>query len=194
MVLEGEALRLFSIDKIISDNKRNHIRKGLKRCALMQILDLEDVLERVRQINISQAKRQESKYGAEVHARRYIDEADDWRAQVRREYALRGREWMGAFVDNVLVAYIRTYQVGGLRVIEQVKADTQYLKHFPIDALYYSVLSGAGKDNGCKSIVNGSPIHASLDRYKEQFLFKAKEHPYYSTNARLIEWAKRRLS
>lgn len=190
MVLEGEDLRQFSLARIKSV-KRNQVRKGLKSCAIRLIDDLEPILESMRQINVSQSIRQEGKFGAEAPVSRYIAQADQWRAQVRREFALCGREWWGAFVDGRLAAYMVTYQVDRLRVIEKVKSHTEHMKHCVVDALHYTVLEAASRELTCQRIIDGRPQHQSLNHYKEQFLFKSKDYPYYSTHARLIEWAKR---
>ncbi|MDS4068159.1 MAG: hypothetical protein RKO24_00890 [Candidatus Competibacter sp.] len=190
MVLERERLDDFGLMKLPT-KKRNQVRRALEHCAIQPITDLELVLERLREINLSQAVRQEQGAGAEAPARRYTEEAEAWRAQIRREFALEEREWWGAFVDGALVAYLRTYQVDGIRIIQQTKADTAYFKFHPVDALYYEVLSRAATDATCQRIVNGDPRHESLNHFKEQFLFRAVEYPYYSSNAWLVNAAKR---
>lgn len=193
MVLERNALDSFDLQKLPA-RKRTYVRRSLEHCAIQPISDIEAHLERMREINASQAVRQEKGAGAETPARRYIEEADNWRTQMRREFSLKGREWWGAFVDSVLAAYLRTYQVDGVRVIQHAKADTEYLKYHPMDALYYTVLSKAAADTACHRIVNGGPLHTSLNHFKEQFLFGAVKYPYYSTHAWLVETAKRFVS
>jgi hypothetical protein len=112
---------------------------------------------------------------------------------MRSEAALEGREWWGAFVDGVLAAYLRTFQVDGIRIIQQAKADTDYLKACPMDALYFTVLNHAAADPACRILFNGRPQHPSLNHYKEQFLFRADKLPYYSSHAGLVELGKRAL-
>lgn len=192
MVLERERLDDFGLMKL-PPRKRTYIRRALEHCVIQPIADLEVVLERMREINLSQAVRQAQGAGAEAPARRYTEEAEAWRAQIRQEFALQGREWWGAFVDSVLAAYLRTYQVDGIRIIQQVKSDTDYFKFHPVDALYYAVLSRAAADPSCQRIVNGDPRHESLNHFKEQFLFRSVEYPYYSSNAWLVNTAKRLL-
>ena len=190
MVLEREGFDGFCLQKLPS-KKRNQVRRALEQCVIQPITDIEVNLERIREINVSQAMRHEHGAGAETPVSRYTKEAEEWRAQMRREFAFEGREWWGAFVDGVLTAYLRTYQVEKIRVIQQAKADTASLKFHPMDALYFTVLSSAAADPTCQSIVNGDPKHASLNHFKEQFLFRAVEYPYYSSNAWLVETAKR---
>ncbi len=190
MVLERDRLDDFGLMKL-PPKKRNKVRRALEQCHIQPIHDLEQELERMREINLSQALRQERGEGAEAPASRYTDEAEDWRRQVRGEFALMGREWWGAYVNGVLAAYLRTYQVDGIRIIQQVKSDTEYFRFHPVDALYFDVLSRAAGDLSCQRIMNGDPRHASLNHYKEQFLFQAVEYPYYSSNAWLVNTAKR---
>jgi len=189
MVLADE-LRSFSLSSIKSV-KRNQVRRGLELCEIRQIVEIEPFLERIRQINVSQAIRQESRFGAETPATRYIDKADRWRLQVIREFRLGDREWWAASVEGMIAAYMVTYQVETVRIIEKVKSDTEYLKSYPVDALYFTVLEAAAKERTCELVVNGQPLHRSLDHYKEQFLFKAKQYPYFSSHAGLIELCKR---
>lgn len=190
MVLDRAGLDGFGLMQL-PPKKRNQVRRASEQCEVKSITDLESVLERMREINLSQAVRQEQGAGADAPARRYTEEAEAWRAQIRGEFALEEREWWGAFVDGVLVAYLRTYKVDGIRIIQQTKADTDYFKFHPVDALYYEVLSRAATDATCQRIVNGDPRHESLNHFKAQFLFRAVEYPYYSSNAWLVNAAKR---
>ena len=192
MALDRSGLDGFGLPKLPS-KKRNNVRRALEKCAVAPLTDLESHLERLRQINVSQALRHEEGGGAQVPASRYVAEADSWRAQTRALFALAGREWWGAFVDGVLAAYLRTFQVDGIRIIQQAKADTDYLKACPMDALYFPVLSRAAADPACRILFNGRPQHPSLNHYKEQFLFRADEFPYYSSHAVLVALGKRAL-
>jgi len=189
MELGGANLRRFSLTTVKSV-KRNQIRKGLKTCEIRLIRDLEESLERIRQINISQSARQAKGHGAETPVRRFTDEAEAWRAQVRREGALAGREWWGSFVEGSLAAYMVTYQVDDVRIIEKVRSHSDCLKFCPVDALYYTVLEAASRNAECQRVISGAPQHPTLNHYKEQFLFEPKEYSYYSTHAKLIQWAK----
>lgn len=191
MMLERGQLDEYSLEKLPS-KKRNQVRRALEQCVVLPIRDIENHLESIREINIAQATRQEQGAGAEVPAARYIQEANAWRMQIRREFAVGvGREWWGAFVGEHLAAYIRTCQVEGTRVIEQAKTNTLYFKANPMDALYFTVLSAAAETMACQRVINGSPLHESVNHYKRQFLFQAIEFPIYSSNAWLVEMAKR---
>lgn len=190
MALERNHLEGFSLQKLPS-KKRNQVRRAMDKCLIQPILDIEMYLERIREINLSQAIRQENGAGAETSAKRYTEEADAWRTQIRREFTVGvGREWWGAFVDGNLAAYIRTYQVDSIRVIQQAKADSAYFKSYPMDALYFTLLSKATEDSSCQCIVNGSPLHKSVNHFKKQFLFREVTFPCYSSNAWLLEAVK----
>ena len=186
MVMDRNLLDQYSLQKL-SSKKRNQVRRGLERCVVEQITDIGLYLDRMLEINLSQAVRQEKGAGAETPSSRYTEAEDEWRRQMQQEFSLKGREWWGAFADGVLIAYLRTYLVDGIRLIEQTKADTVFLKSYPMDALYFTVLSEASSDPLCDSVVNGPPMHPSLNHFKEEFLFKAVEYPYYFTNPWLQE-------
>lgn len=190
MALDRNRLEDFGLPKLPS-KKRNNVRRALEKCAVAPLTDIEKHLERIRLINVSQAMRHEEQVGAQIPASRYVAEADSWRAQIRSSFALVGREWWGAFVGGELVAYLRTYQVDGVRVIQHAKVDADYYKFYPMDALYFTVLASAAADPVCRLVLNGRPMHPSLNHFKEQFLFAAVAFPYYSTHAGLMELGKR---
>lgn len=192
MVLERDRLDDFSLMKL-PPKKRNQVRRAVEQCNIRPIPDLEQELERMREINLSQALRQEGGAGSDVPPSRYKDEANDWRRQIRQEFSLTGREWCGAFVNGILAAYLRTYQINGIRIIQQVKSDTIFFKFHPVDALYFDLLSRAATDTSCTKIINGDPRHDSLNHFKEQFLFRPLCFPYYSSKARLVDVYKQKI-
>jgi hypothetical protein len=60
-----------------------------------------------------------------------------------------------------------------------------------MDALYFTLLSKAAEDPSCQCIVNGSPLHESVNHFKKQFLFRAIAYPCYSSNAWLVKMVKK---
>jgi len=192
MALERPALDGFGLASL-PQKKRNRVRRALKHCEIRRIEELDPWLEQMRAINISQSERQALKAGAPVSVRRYVDEADDWRAQIRREFALAEREWWGAFVEGELLAYLRSYQVESVRIIQQTKAHTGAFAHNAVDGLNYAVLEHAAADPVCRRIIRGEALHASLNQYKEQFLFQVVELPYYTSRLWLQNLARRWL-
>ena len=193
MVLDRSGLDGFDLGKL-SANLRSKVRRGLRRCEVRPLTVIDSLLERMREINILQAERQEAHFGAETPVHRYTKEADAWRAQIRREFTLEGREWWGAFVEGQLAAYLRTLQVEDTRVIQQTKADPAFYRYYPMDALYFTVLSQAAADPGCRRIINGRPQHESLNHYKEQFFFSAVGIPWFSSSAWFVGAARRALA
>lgn len=193
LVLTRDVLNDYSIPNLLP-KKRSQVRQALRNCEVKLITKLdEDLLERIRQINIAQAIRQEKGFGAETPVDRYVKELEQWKKQIRNEFRLAGREWWGAYVDGVLVAYIKTYQIDSTRIIEQTKTDSQYAQQKPMDALYYTVIETAAKELSCTRILNGTPLHPSLTLYKEQFLFKEVTYPYFSSNYKLTQTIKKLL-
>lgn len=190
MELNRTRLDGFSLSQLPS-RKRTYVRRALEQCMIKPITDIERFLERMLEINISQALRQEKGAGVETPVKRFTEAAGEWRRQMRQEFALKGREWWGAFTaDDILVAYIRTHQVDGIRDIYQTKSDTEYLKVHPMEALYFTILEKAASDPTCKRIVNSRPMHPSLNHFKEGFLFRAVEYPFYHSNPKIEEIAK----
>lgn len=192
MVLEGEDLKSFSMKSLRSE-KRNQVRKGLKSCEVRLITDVEPVLEAMRQINVTQAERQMLTGRFGKPARYYTEQMEAWRAEIRRWFSLPGREWWGAFVNGELGAYMLTFQVETVRFIGLMKTHTDSLKLCLTDAIYFLVLESAAREESCRRIINGGPLRPSLDRYKEQFLFKRTPIPYYTAPVTLVRLGMRLL-
>jgi hypothetical protein len=182
MGLEGDNLRDFGMARLDS-KKRNQVRKGLKCCEVRIISDLEACLEDARDVCISHAQRGAASRKA-FHASPdfFRTEADTWRAQMRRDFAGGGREWYGAWHAGRLIAYLVTLQVEDTVLVEKMKLHTDALAHGPSDALYFHVLSRFAPDSACRRIINSSPQRPGLDRFKEQFLFKATPLPQFVSN------------
>lgn len=182
MVLEGDLLRGFGLDRLDS-KKRNQVRKGLKCCEVKELDQLEPYLEDAREICISHSIRGlSSRESYHVSTNFFVDQVDTWYAQMRRDFMNNGRRWFGAWYEDRLIAYLVTLQVGHNLIIEKHKLHTDYLKFCPSDALYFRVLEQAAKDESCQRIFNSTPQRAGLDRFKEQFLFKATPIPFYLSN------------
>ena len=185
MVLEGEDLHGFSMARLRSE-KRNQVRKGLKSAQVRRITELEPHLEAMRHINIAQAERQMDTGSFGKPARYYQEQADAWREEIRRWFNLPEREWWGAFVDSRLAAYMLTFEVESVRFIGVMKTHTEALKLCLTDAIYFTVLEQAAASKTCQRVINGGPLRPSLDRYKEQFLFKRLAIPYYTAPVALF--------
>ena len=185
MVMRGEVLRKFSLERL-PGKRRNKVRQALKKCRVEKLNFIEEFINEIREINISESLRQ-MKYGhPEVPVERYTEQEYQWREQLVKEFYLGGREWWGAFVDRKLIGYIRYYEVDGIVVIEQTRANTDYLKYRPVDALYFTILSNLSIRDKYKLVINGTPLRESLDRFKKQYLFE--ELPLYWYITRFAAW------
>ena len=106
-------------------------------------------------------------------------------------FTLSGWQWWGAFAQGQLVAYMRTLQVADVLFIMSMKNHTQFLKLCGSDAIYFTALEAASRSGSVSRIVNGGPMRPSLDRFKEQFLFKCTSTPYYLAGEALLRFGTR---
>jgi len=189
MILEGDDLALFGLERL-PGKKRNQVRKGLKSCEVRLVQDVDRHLEDIRSIYIAQATRHTASHDLpDTPPSFYVQHADLWRARERQHLTAPGREVWGAFVDDRLVAFLVSSQIDTVRFIEKMKSHTDFLKACPSDALYFTVIDHATRNDGCRTIVNPGLRGGSMDRYKEQFLFKRTGVPVYVSNAWLFRTA-----
>lgn len=187
MVLDGESLRGFGMARL-GPKKRNQVRKGLKHCHVELISDLMAHLEEAREINITQSQRQMATGSFDRPMAYYSGKADVWRKEMLARFGLKGWCWWGAFSEGRLVAYMQTLAVEGKLMIMGMKSHTSYLPLCPVDAIYFTVLSQAAGDAGVEQVVNGRPQRESLDRYKEQFLFRRVVVQYFTVPIRCFRF------
>jgi hypothetical protein len=149
----------------------------------------------MRAINIVQARRFEDlgEHGTFRPSGYYELHADRWRAEIRREFTHRGKTWWGAFREDLLVAYLVLDEFGEVRVVDAVKSDPAGLQFCPIDALYFTVLEAAGREAECLQVINGGTNgeRPGLTQFKEHFLFRQKEVPYFTSNEALHRFGKK---
>ena len=162
---------------------------------MKNIEDLEACLEDARTVCISHSMRgASSRSSYHVEHTYFIDQADAWRAQMRRDFAGRGRQWFGAWRDERLIAYMVTLQVDNTMIIEKMKLHAEFMKYCPSDALYFRALEHAARHKSCLRIFNSTPQRPGLDRFKEQFLFKPTSIPIFVSNLRLYRMAMRAIA
>jgi hypothetical protein len=178
MILEGEDLQQFSMARLRSE-KRNQVRKGLKNCEVRTVTDLEPHLDQALQINATQAERHMATGWFTRSSAYFARHAQAWKAETRLHFSLPGWQWWGAFVQGQLVAYMRTLQVADILFIMSMKNHTEFLKLCSSDAIYFTALEAASRAGNVSRIVNGGPMRPSLNRFKEQFLFKQTSTPYF---------------
>lgn len=191
MILQGPELRGFGLESL-PGKKRNQVRKGLKKCEVTLIPDVERHLEEIRGIYISQAERHTEHHELpETPPEYYVDRADEWRRRELRYLTTCGRETWGAFIDGRLAGFIVSPQIESVRIIEKAKCHTDFLSFNVNDALYFTVLEAAGKDAACRKVVNPGIRGGRLARYKEQFLFKQEAIPVYVSHPMLFNACQR---
>jgi hypothetical protein len=182
-VLQGDDLRSFSLERL-RGKKRNQVRMGIKNCLVEALTQSDAILEQMRLINISQAKKFEGarESGTFLPSEYYELHAAKWREGILRLFNHQGHQFIGAFVGDTLVAYINLIQVEDTWMFGAVKSCNEYLKHRPVDALHFTALTTASQSGECNRVVHGGPDGEpeSLTHFKAEFLLRPVSLPYYS--------------
>ncbi len=182
-MLQGDSLRAFSLERI-SGKRRNMVRMGIRYCRIEFIKESDVLLEQMRLINISQAKRFERGGGSDTFlpSDYYELHVIQWKAEIQKYFIHKGHQFVGAFVGETLVAYIDLIQLEDTWMFGAVKSSDEYLKYRPVDALYYTILTMASQCDECKRVVNGGGYDErdSLTYFKREYLLTPVDLPYYS--------------
>jgi hypothetical protein len=194
MVLDGQMLRDFSLESL-PGKKRNQVRKGMRNCKVSVIEPTDGCIEAMSGINISQARRFQSANDRPdfLPPEHYVKNSEIWKSNILKLFRHKAHTFWGAVVGDRLVAYINAVEIADTWNIAAVKAHSDFLSFCPIDALYFHVYEAASRDGSCLRVVNGGPDpdRPSLNRYKEQFLFRTLDVPYYSRSLIPLSLAKR---
>ncbi len=190
MMMGSEKLREFSISSI-SSSKRARVRKGLKMTAVKVIEDIEPVLNDLKGICISAAKRTRHGKSPEYYDKHY----DEWRSWIVREHSLANREWWGAYDQDSLIAYLYSVLIDDTMFIYTAKSHTDFLDRCPNDALVFSFLQYCKTLNECQKVVFGdwSSDVPSLNEFKERHGFEKTEKYVYARYNPLIVPIKKAL-
>ena len=189
-VLEGNDLSSFSLDRI-RGKRRNLVRMGIKNCRIEALTQSDALLDQMRLINISQAKKMESsgESGTFLPPEYYELHASKWREETLKLFSHQGHQFIGAFVGDTLAAYINLVMIEDTWLFGAVKSCNEYLPHRPMDALYFTALSMASQRGECSRVVNGGGNEReSLQHFKREFLLTPVSVPYYSWTLLPIEW------
>jgi hypothetical protein len=182
-VLQGEDLRSFSLERL-RGKKRNQVRMGIRDCRVEAFDQSDALLEQMRMINISQAKRFEGarESGTFLPSDYYELHASSWREEILKLFSHQGHQFIGAFVGDKLAAYINLIRIEETWMFGAVKSCNEYLQHRPVDALYFTTLSMASQSGECIRVVNGGgdDERESLTFFKGQFFLNPVPLPYYS--------------
>ena len=177
MILEKDRLRIFGM-KSLNSSKRAQVRKGLRLSTIKKIDDIRDVVEEMKEISISQARR--TGHGKPPD---YYEERDkEWRAEIFRQFDVPGSEVWGAFGDGRMIAYYYSSLIENTMFIRAAKSLTEYLHLCPNDALAFSFIERCQRSPDCEQVVYGdwSPGVPSLNKFKESYGYRKKEIPIYT--------------
>lgn len=176
MCLAETELTTFSIERL-KPRRRTMVRKALRTVEVRRIDDIAPVMDTMREICASQAERT----GHGKPPEYYRLEARQWRAFMKREFTIPGRDWWGAFLNGELIAYYYTYLIAGTIYVAAAKSRTEALKSLPNDALLYTVLEDSRERTDCRQVVFGdwSPNAPRLNQFKEQYGFRKVSIPRF---------------
>ena len=190
-ILAGDDLKHYSIERL-GGKRRNLVRMGTKNCRVGVLTRSDTLLEQMRLINISNAKKFERARdgGTFLPAKYYEQHASVWLENISKLFGHQGHQFIGAFVDEKLAAYIDLIQVEDTWMISAVKSCDEYLEYRPVDALYFTTISRASQCGECNRVLNGGPDGEpeGLTHFKEQFLFHPVSLPYYSQTLLPMDW------
>jgi hypothetical protein len=160
------------------------VRGGMRDCQVKIVDQIGELLEEMRVINISQAIKFENagESGTFLPSEYYDKQAAKWREDMLKIFSHKGHQFVGAFAGGKLAAYIDLIKIEDTWMFGAVKSNDEYLKHRPVDAMYFNILSMAAQDSECKRVVNGGGYdeRESLTRFKGEYFLKPVSLPYYS--------------
>ncbi len=167
----GELYSLKDVEK----SKRSQVRKGLTRCEVGRITDLEPWIGDLKDINISTHER--TRYGRP--ASYYTEKYDEWKRGILALFAVEERDWWGAWHEGHLVAFLYGYEVEGVYYIDTFKSNSAAFHASPNDALQYHVMEQALNVRSCREVINSewAESNPKLNAYKEQFGFVKQTRP-----------------
>ena len=178
LVHEGDRLAAFDIADL-KPRKRTVIRKAERTLEMRRIVDLEKSFGDMREIAIATAQRNGRGHGW----RYYIDHETEWQEGLRRQFALAGREWWGAYLGERLIAFNYSYLVSDTMIIQAVKSHTAFLEHNPNDFLIFRFIRYCQTASGCCRIIFGGwTLPESQNAFKEQYGFRRTAIGVYASN------------
>ena len=191
MLLDHEKKKEFTI-KSLSSSKRAQVRKGLRLTEIKKIENIEPVIEDIKNICISQARRTLHGLPPEYYIKHY----KKWRIWITKEFNLPKREWWGSFYQGSLIAYNYSVQVDDAMAIYTAKSHTDFLDKCPNDALVYTFLDYCKSLDNCKKIIYGewSREAGSLNEFKRKYGFERVDFPVYAKYNPLVLLCKKGAS
>lgn len=185
LLLEGDRLRQYGLHAL--DRKRRQaINRAVRRGIRVEGISKDDRhLADLYEIYISTAKR--NRYGLPVQW--YLTHKDEWRSRIMEEMSLSNREWLGAFCEDKLVAFLYSCVVGDTAVMLVNKSNHDYLAHDPNDLLFFNAITHYQNTEGCRRVDAGWKIRSppSIDWRKISLGFEPTQIPFFHrTNIALV--------
>lgn len=157
----------------LSSNRRSKVRRGLKRNEIVRVDNVEPYIDQLKDVVISARERT----GDGKPVSYYQNNFEEWKNYILRLAPMKDRDFWLAFQEDKVAAYFHVTIVGDLCMVGAAKSHSDYLKHYPNDALVFSVLDYAINKKKCKTIVYGDWVEsdAHLNKFKEGYGFEKKD-------------------
>jgi len=192
LMLQGSKFSDFSFETLPYE-KRKAINKAQKsEFEVRRITSLEKNWEDLREICISTANRTQHGYPASY----YVENDNEWRTNMRREYALPKRDWHGVFIGEKMIAFMYSCLVDRTANLLVTKFNSDFLASRPSDYLHYCVISYYRDIPECERVCAGRSVSQvlSIDRFKLGFGFTQEVMPAYCKTNRMVKFGISTLS
>lgn len=190
LLLQEKRLRNFGMQSL-SSSKRAQVRKGLRLNEIRKIESIEEVINDMKKVCVSQAIRTKHGNPAEY----YINDFEKWKGSLIKQFNVyKGeKESWGAFHNGSLIAFVNIFQVDDTMTISNVSSHTGYLDNCPNDALLFSILENCKDRQDCKKVSYGdwSTDRPTLNDFKQKYGFEKVNLPMYAKYNPLLTILKR---
>lgn len=179
MLMNEERLKCFGMNSLPS-KRRNKVKKGLKLTENRKIDSVEDVIDDMKEILISKAKRTHHEVSPDYYVKHY----QEWRDSVIKQFNIdKGKkEYWGSFYNGSLIAFFTMIQINDTMIINTGSSHTDHLDKCPNDALRFVFLEYCRDLKDCKKVISGlwSDNKPSLNEFKESYGFDKVDLPVYT--------------
>lgn len=164
----------------LSSSTRARVRKGLRLTKVIRIEEIEPVLDDMKAIEISKARRFRQAKPPEYYMK-YDNKWRDW--TIKQFNGDRGKkEYWGSFYNDTLIAYMKIQQMYDMMMINNVASHSSHLDKCPNDALLFSVLEYCRNLPSCKKVSHGGwdNDNPTLNKFKQKYGFERVDLPVYA--------------